>query len=368
MNPATASPSTLRTVLWWGRGDADYSRNRIVRQAMTALGWSIVDFAPRWSALGSIEAMLRRIRRPALVWVPCFRQRDVASACRWASRRGVPVVFDPLISAYDKQVFERQKIAEDSSQARKLLAWERQLFAQPQAIIADTQPHADYFAQSLGVPRDRLHIIPVGAEANLFEPTPVPPPRQGAIEALFYGSFIHLQGPQVIVQAARQCPSVRWTLLGDGPLHAACVHAAAGLSQVHFEPRIAFEMLPSRIATAHILLGVFSGSDKAGRVVPNKVYQALACGRPVVTRQSDAYPPLPAAWDRQPREACGLFFVAPDDPAALAAQVADLAAHPELLGAHGAAARQWYDRAMSPQSVREAVQRVLAKLVPGTGT
>ena len=51
-----------KTVLWWGRFDPDYSRNRILRQAYAALGWKIADFQPLLSPLGDIEA---RLRRPA---------------------------------------------------------------------------------------------------------------------------------------------------------------------------------------------------------------------------------------------------------------------------------------------------------------
>jgi len=365
MSQIVESSRNGRTILWWGRGDADYSRNRIVRKAMTSLGWTILDYRPRWWVLGSLEAKLRRVPRPALVWVPCFRQRDVASACRWARSQGVPVIFDPLISAYDKQVFERQKFEEGSAPARKLLAWERSLFSLPQIIVADTSLHADYFAEAMGVSREKLHIIPVGAEADLFEPSPVAPADSGVVEVLFYGSFIELQGPEVIVEAARQCPIARWTLLGDGPLLERCMKAAMGLHQIRFEPRVSFESLPSRIAAAHILLGVFSESDKAGRVVPNKVYQSLACGRPVITRESAAYPAMPQGWQQRDDGSVGIFFVPPANPTALAAQVSALARRPKLLASQGCAARELYEKTMSPKFVYEAVQHVLSRVGAG---
>ena len=45
-----------KKVLWWGRFDADYSRNRILRKLFLSLDWEIIDFKPRIGALGDVEA------------------------------------------------------------------------------------------------------------------------------------------------------------------------------------------------------------------------------------------------------------------------------------------------------------------------
>lgn len=310
-------------VLWWGRFDPDYSRNRVLRSLLPGLGWDVADFHPRASIAADIEARLRRIAKPDLVWVPCFRQRDLAAASRWARRQGIPLLFDPLISAYDKQVFERKKIPIDSRCARRLHRWERSLFERADIIVADTQAHADYFVAEFGIPKDRVHVVYVGAEESLFHPAPMPDHSNGSlIEVLFYGSFIELQAPQVIVQAARlyHGPPVRWTLLGNGPLRAECEGLARGLDTVRFEDAVPYTQLPARIHQADILLGVFDAGAKAGRVIPNKVFQSLACGRPVVTRRSAAYPA--ACRDNGGR---GLFWVDPCNPGALAQAVAKLA-------------------------------------------
>ncbi len=349
---------TSRTVLWWGRFDPDYSRNRVLRQQLTQLGWTIRDFRPLVSRFAGMEAALRRIPAPDLVWIPCFRQRDAAAAIAWARARRVPVLFDPLISAWDKQVFERGKFAEDSAEANALLTWEKKLFDGADMVVADTAPHADFFAQRFGLPEDKLAVIGVGAEETLFQPAPPDFAHQGPVEVLFYGSFIGLQGPEVIVEAARiyEGPPVSWHLLGAGPLLKSCETAADGLENLFFEPWLDYARLPERIHNADILLGVFGASEKAGRVIPNKVYQSLACGRPVITQQSAAYP------EDLDRPDSGIAFIPPGEPKALAKTVAEWATRRDELPALSASAFASYECHFRNMAIREQLRATLGRL------
>lgn len=349
--------SSGKQMLWWGRFDPAYSRNGVMRQHLAALGWEVRDFYPRVCALGDLEASLRGLPRPGAVWVPCFRQRDVAAARRWCRRRGVPLIIDPLISAYDKQVWERFKLKESGGAARRLLAWERALFAKADRVLADTVCHAAYFSDELGVLPERVSVVYVGADEALFQPDGARRGDGGPPEALFYGSFIPLHGAETIVEAARvyQGPPVRWRLLGEGPSKAACERAAAGLADVAFEAPVPYARLPARIRRADILLGVFGTTRKAGRVIPNKVFQSLACGRPVVTRASDAYPP-------EARDAAAFAFVPAGDARALAAAVAAWASEPARLGDRSRAARAVYEDCFSSAVVRRQLEAALAWL------
>ena len=270
----------------------------------------------------------------------------------------MPVLFDPLISAWDKQVFERGKFAEDSAEARALLAWEQGLFKGMDMIVADTGPHAAFFARRFGLAQDRLAVVPVGAEEPLFQPAPPDRAHQGPVELLFFGSFIGLQGPEVIIEAARlyDGPPVSWHLLGSGPLLADCRAAADGLDHVVFEPWIDYARLPARIQEADILLGVFGASEKAGRVIPNKVYQALACGRPVITRYSEAYP------EDLDRPDSGIAFVPPGDAEALAKAVSDWASQRDRLPELSANAFASYGCHFSNAIIREQLRDALARL------
>lgn len=346
-----------RTVLWWGRFDENYSRNRILRRQLIELGWRIVDFCPHFSGLADWEARFKKLPKPDLVWVPCFRQRDLAAASRWARSKNVPLLFDPLISAYDKKVFERGKLEEGSAKAIKLLNWERDLFRRADILLADTREHARFFVDILGVEYAQVHVVFVGAEESLFKPGPVQEKLPGEpLEVLFFGSFIQLQGAPVIVEAAR-CytgPPLCWTLIGTGPELAACRKAAAGMANVRFEAWVDYVALPERIRRADILLGVFGTTRKAGRVIPNKVFQALACGKPVVTCRSAGYPDALVTVSGQ-----GIIWVPAGDAAALAKTLADLAENSDLLSELGRQARSTFEEYFSEASIKASLARAL---------
>jgi len=346
----------MPTVLWWGRFDPEYSRNRILRKLLGELGWKIVDFHPKFSFLAGLEARLKKLSRPDLVWVPCFRQRDVTVASRWSKKRGVRLLFDPLISAYDKQVFEHRKFPPYSFRAKRLHAWEKNLFQCAQIVLADTLPHAEYFVKEFVLEAQRVKVVYVGAEEPLFHPAPMPDHSDGSpIEVLFYGSFIKLQAPQVIIEAAKKYsgPPVQWTLLGSGPLRAECEQMASGLPNVRFEDPVPYEELPKRIHQADILLGVFDTGAKAGRVIPNKVFQSLASGRPLVTRRSSAYP------QTLKNASLGVFWIEAGSAEDLALTVGRLAANALRATEIGCQARHIYETHFSEEQRREQLKQAL---------
>lgn len=348
------------TILWWGRFDPDYSRNRILLQILREWDWEVVAFQPQFSRFGDLEAVLKGIERPQLVWVPCFRQRDIAAASRFCRRKGIPLLTDPLISAYDKQVFEREKFPPSSKAAQRLLNWEGSLFNLADCVLADTQGHAEFFCETLKVDKSRVAVVPVGAEEGLFSPVSLPErTAEEQLEVLFYGSFISLQGPQYIVEAARryQGPPVVWRLVGNGPLLEKSRLSAAGLDNVAFEDWVDYHCLPERIGRADILLGVFGTSAKAARVIPNKVYQAMACGRPVVTLSGSAYPQALLETSDN-----GLRWVPAGDPEAIGAAVARLAADRDLLANQALASRQSYNLFLSVRQIRSHLHHALSEL------
>lgn len=351
-------------ILWWGRSTISYSRNGVIRQCLERLGCTLTQFRPLVSRFAAIEARLRRTQKPDIIWLPCFCHKDMPAASSWSKRLGVPIVYDPLISAYDKQVFERKKFIPASSQAKQIFRWEKQLFQNADLVIGDTEEHVNYFHKTFAVDRDKLAVVPVGAEESMFYPEPLGKTedtgRKGPLTVLFFGSFLGLQGPETIIEAALNYlgPKVKWKMVGDGPLLQQCRQLAGEHPNIEFLPWTAYEELPKIIRSADILLGIFGTSDKANRVIPNKVYQALACGKPLVTMSSPAFPP-----NFTDNDNLGIEWVEPGNSRELAAAIAYLARHPEELPGLGIQARKTYETHFSEAGIQDRLARAIRPLL-----
>jgi len=168
-----------------------------------------------------------------------------------------------------------------------------------------------------------------------------------AVRVVQYGRWSPLHGLPTVLDAAellRDEPFV-FELIGDGQLAGWLADEVArrGLETVELHDSLPGWRLRARVVGGDVCLGVFGTSGKAGRVVPNKVYDALAAGRPLVTADG------PAAREllEDGRDA---LLVPAGDPAALAAALRRLRDQGER-GRLGAAALALYRRRCTPQAV-----------------
>jgi glycosyltransferase involved in cell wall biosynthesis len=146
----------------------------------------------------------------------------------------------------------------------------------------------------------------VGSEDRLFGPGWTP---QEDFTALFVGKLMPLHGLETILAAARLAPEVRFRVIGSGQLDRLLDERPPNVEHV---PWVEYEQLPAELHRASCALGIFGTSAKAARVIPNKAFQAIACGTPLITADT------PAARELL-RDGQSALLVPPGDPEALAA-------------------------------------------------
>lgn len=228
--------------------------------------------------------------------------------------RGRPVVFNPLVSLADTLVADRGRFGARSSPARMLELIDRIAFNRADVVVADTEAHAQFFRQ---LTRARVEVCFVGAEERLFQPHWQP---RNSFTVLFVGKLIPLQGVDVVLDAARIASDIRFRIIGSGQLAGLLDRRPPNVEHVSW---VDYAQLPQELQHAGCALGIFGTSAKAARVIPNKAFQALASGVPLVTADTPAARELLA--DEQ-----SALLVPPGDADALAAAVRRLA-HDEAL-------------------------------------
>jgi glycosyltransferase involved in cell wall biosynthesis len=369
-----------RRVLFWGRFDHGYSKTRVNAAAFRALGWEVDYFDVKWCCrLGDVEAFFRgldRRPRPDLVLVPVCRQRDIAAACRWAHRRGIKVLFDPMISAWDKKVFEQKKWKAEERRAKRLLAWEKKIMAMPDFITWDTSCHVDFAAEYLDVPREKMTPLFTGTDEEVFKPVEgeckvesekckVESDAQlstlnsqlSTFKVLYHGAYLPLHGTEVIVEAARMTQDlpIQWDFLGWGAYKASTEAKAAGLKNVRFLEKVPYVKVPEVICAHDIVLGVFGTTAKAARVIGNKVYECMACARPTINEFCTGYPP-------SAKECKAIKFIPPGDPAALVKAVEEYRADWANKEMYFREARAFFDRELSMKVVTAQLADILKRM------
>jgi glycosyltransferase involved in cell wall biosynthesis len=108
----------------------------------------------------------------------------------------------------------------------------------------------------------------------------------------FHGSFIPLQGAEYIVEAAARLRGqpIQFQFIGDGQTHNEVLKKAQslGIPKEFFMPKLSFEKLADCIRQADVCLGIFGNTGKTQRVIPNKLYEAIAMGKPVISANTPA--------------------------------------------------------------------------------
>jgi len=105
---------------------------------------------------------------------------------------------------------------------------------------------------------------------------------------LYAGAHGDANALENVIEAARRLEHsnspVRFQFIGDGPEKHALIQLAAGLKTVVFEDPIPKAEIPGRMAKADaILLSLRDVPLFRYGVSPNKLYDAYAIGRPVIT-------------------------------------------------------------------------------------
>jgi len=220
----------------------------------------------------------------------------------------------------------------------------------------------------------RVELVPNGADPHMFDPAD---PGAGFRSAnrledkfvvLYAGAHGMSNDLGVALEAAKILPdapassNVMLAFLGDGKEKPALQKQAAemGLSNVVFLPPVPKDEMGAALAGADACLAILKPIEEYKTTYPNKVFDYMAAGRPVVLAIDGVI--------RQVVESarCGVF-AQPGDPAALAQAIRQLAADPAASRQMGLAGRAYLEQHFSRSVVAEKLAGILEEMLARSG-
>ncbi|MCC7451128.1 MAG: glycosyltransferase [Anaerolineae bacterium] len=363
-----------------GAFDPDYPRHQIIRAGLERVGVEVVSailprHQPTLRLMPQVFRRWRDARQCEVILVPAFNQLLAPFVYLLGVLVHRPVVVDYMVGLTDAAIEERDLPASRKAAIYWLVDW---FNVQRMTSLTDTAAHRVVLARLLtspfraarrpvppryaverggGVRPTHMHVLPVGVYDNWFYPQPLP--TNDPLLVQFFGSYIPFHGVDVILEAAaclRDNPHVRFELIGRGQTYLATRQRAESmrLTNVAFVDPIPPRELPARVAQADICLGVFGARAKTDYVVPNKVFQCMAVGRPVITAES-------AALHEYFTPGQDVITIPAGNTAALVAAIEKLVQSPDERTRLGTAAAARIRRAYLPQHIGARLKVILTQ-------
>ncbi len=343
----------MRILFLTGR-ETSYARNDVLLRAfrrfaeVDVVGEHARGGILRRSLTLPLQAFARlRSLRYDLIFVGFFGQALMPAVSR---RARAPILFDAFVSAWDTLTGDRARFGPRSLPGRLAFRLDQSACNRAAHILLDTPLHVQFFADTFRLPHAKISAIPVGCNEDLFHPQPAETTRT----VLYYTSYQPLHGAETVVRAAALAPEAQFKIIGDGQTAGAARQLAGqlGIRNIQFAAPIPLDRLPGEIASAAVCLGGhFGTSDKAGRVIPGKIYQIMAMARPLIAGDT------PANRDLLGDEAA--IFVKPADPAGLAASIQQILRDPEEGRRLARGGRAVYKARASEQVITSQLRRIV---------
>ncbi|RME87793.1 MAG: glycosyltransferase WbuB [Anaerolineae bacterium] len=224
-----------------------------------------------------------------------------------------------------------------------------------------------FIAHVTGRGAKRVELVPNGADASMFDPSDEGAAfrrshgLEGKFVVLYAGAHGMSNDLDVVLDAARLLegePHIQIVLLGDGkekPRLVARAHEM-GLTNVTFLPPLPKRRMPEALAAADACIAILKPLEAYKTTYPNKVFDYMAAGRPIVLAIDGVIRQVVEAAD------CGLF-TPPGDPQAMARAIRQLAADSEVARAMGLRGRRYVEQHFHRADLAHRLAELLEAMV-----
>jgi len=203
------------------------------------------------------------------------------------------LIFDPITSVYSTLIEEKKLIFPSSLKAKLFFYYEKLAYKLPDYLLAPTEEFKQHFSALFSIKPEKIYVLPVGGIVEKFDLKPAIK-NPGEFKVLYWGGFHPQHGVEFIIRAAKIVEEynrrISFKLIGKGHCWKESMDLSKklGVANVTLRDFVPGKNLREETINSDLILGFFGTSEKANRSIGNKVFEALAYGKPVITEKSRA--------------------------------------------------------------------------------
>jgi len=307
--------------------EPDYVRTRTMLKALHKAGFEVRTCLPPDKRFRHYPRLLFRFlfqKRGCDVVIVGFYGALLMPFVRLLCRK--PVLFD-IHSGTHETMLDWQRAKPRSFKAR-CFAWvDHWTMNLSDRIIIESREHIRVWSERYRVPASRFEQVFLATDDEVIRPAPVSRCGGDPFLVHFHGEFAPFHGVDIILKAAhllREEP-IAFQIIGFGTTYESDRALAQSLKLINcrFIRWVPYENLAEAMCRADVCLGFFADRPRAHEVFTNKVIEAIAVKKPLITMRSRAVGELLSHGE-------SVFFVEPGDARSLADGILKLKNDPGL--------------------------------------
>ena len=341
-----------------------YVRGEVLFHAASEVpGYSVIRVANKHRGLLRYPEVIwktwqvRRHSNPD-IYILAFRGYEILPFIRLLSH-GRKLIFDEFINLLEWLSLEHQRVHTGSVAYRIIYTYYRYLLRKVDAIMCDTQSHAELSSEIMSLPKSKYRTVYVGADETVFTKTIDNKLKKfDKFTFIYYGSMLPLHGADIAVNAmvAAQLPKAQLVMVGGGQdIANLCNQATQKGAHVVHVPWIEYTDLPSMVRAANVCLaGPFGDTAQSQYVLTGKLFQMLQLGRAtIIGKNKESY----IFSDKK-----NTLLVKQGDSKALAQVFRWAYENQQLLGNIGKSGHELYEAKLSNEKISHQIKVVLDQL------
>lgn len=284
-------------ICYFGNYNPDYARNRVIIRGLKENGVEVLECNSHkngWKLFKELFKKHKKIKNKYDILIIGQSDNRFIVPFAWLLTKKI-IIWDAFYSIYDSWVFDRKLFSKYHLKAFVywFLEWLECLLSDK--ILLDTNEHIKYFIKTFKINKDKFIRVLVGADISALEDINNYSAGDEHDDFLvyFYGNYIPLQGIEYIIDAAKELEkyqNIKFKLIGSGQTFKQVLNKSKqyNLQNIEFIEKFPYKILLENLKKADVCLGIFGNTPKAQRVIPNKAYDAIALGKPLITADTPA--------------------------------------------------------------------------------